>query len=217
MAAPGMAAPKMAAFWMSASWYFCWLWASQKLSSYLTDFEQVKNYFTDFEQVKKTNSKTPLGETGCLCILFWPWPYVTSNPPWLLRPVKVSTSSELYPNTQLFFECLGIQFFNSPLFFLTQSVRLPLFTYPSLCRTYVTYRTPCHASGHQVLPTQTLPRKAEDFPRGENHSKHVPLPTYLAWLQPIYYSSRFVFTHVKTTNILLVVKTLIKNIEQQPH
>ena len=27
-------------------------------------------YFTDFEHVKKTNSKTPVGETGCLSILY---------------------------------------------------------------------------------------------------------------------------------------------------
>ena len=27
-----------------------------------------------------------------------------------------------------------------------------------------------------------LPREAEDFPKGGNHSKHVPLPTYLASL-----------------------------------
>ena len=63
-----------------------------------------------------------------------------------------------------------------------------------------------------------VPRKAEDFLRGDNHSKHVPLPTYLARMQPIHYNSRFVFTHVKTTKILLVVKTLIKkNIEQKPN
>ena len=60
------------------------------------------SYFDDFEQVKKVNKKSPLGETGCLCILFWPWSYVTGSPSWLLRPVKVSTSSELYPKTQLF-------------------------------------------------------------------------------------------------------------------
>ena len=47
--------------------------------------------------------------------LFRPLPHVTSTPPWLLRPMRVSTSSELYPNTWLFFvfECIGIQFFNS--------------------------------------------------------------------------------------------------------
>ena len=42
-----------------------------------------------------------------------PLPCVTGTPPWLLRP-EASTSSELYPDTMLFFcECLGIQFFNS--------------------------------------------------------------------------------------------------------
>ena len=64
-------------------------------------------------------------------------------------------------------------------FFSTQLLRLPLVTYRSLCSTCVTYRTPCHANDHQVLPTQILPREAEDFPTGE-HSKHVPLLTYLA-------------------------------------
>ena len=88
-------------------------------------------------------NKTPLGETGCL-----------SNPYLLLTG------------------CLDIQFFNSPPF-PAQSVRLPLVTYPSLCSTCVTYRTPCHAIGHQVLSTQPLPREAEDFPRGGT-SAHTP-------------------------------------------
>ena len=35
---------------------------------------------------------------------------------------------------------------------LTQSVRLPMVTCPSLCSPCVTYRTLCHAVGHQVLP-----------------------------------------------------------------
>ena len=71
------------------------------------DFEQVKklsSYFADFEQVKKPNSKTSLGETGCIGISFLrPLPCVTGTPPWLLRPMRVSTSSELYPDTWLFF------------------------------------------------------------------------------------------------------------------
>ena len=140
--------------------------------------------------------------------------------------------------------CLGNPYFTywlpkHPVFLftlaLTQSVRLPMVTYASLCSPCVTYGTLCHATGHQVLPTLAtallpIPRGAEDFPRGANHSKHVPLSTYLAWLQPIYYNSRFVFILVKTARILLVVKTLIKkhraatklissheNIEQQPH
>ena len=72
--------------------------------------------------------------------------------------------------------------------FLTQSARLPLVTYPSLCSAYVTYRMPYHASGHQKLPIQPLPRKAEDFPRGGNHSRHMPLLTCLGWLQSVYHN-----------------------------
>ena len=68
----------------------------------------------------------------------------------------------------------------------------------------------------QRLPT-LVPREAEDFHRGNNYSKHVSLSTYLAWLQQIYYNSRLVFIDVKTAEILLVVKNLLKTIEQQPH
>ena len=98
--------------------------------------------------------KTPLGETGCL-----------SNPYFLLTG------------------CLSTQFFDSPSI-LTQSLRLPLVTYPSLCSTSVTYRTPCHAIGHQVLPTQSLPREVEDFPRGDKYFKNVPPLTYLIYFSP---------------------------------
>ena len=31
----------------------------------------------------------------------------------------------------------------------------------------------------------TLPREAEDFPRDGKHAKDVPLPTFLAYLQPV--------------------------------
>ena len=55
-----------------------------------------------------------------------------------------------------------------------------------------------------------IPRETEDFPRGDNHSKQLALPTYLAWLQPINSNSRFVYVHVNTGKLLLVVKTLIK-------
>ena len=108
-------------------------------------------------------NKTPLGETGCL-----------SNPYLLLTG------------------CLDIQFFDYPPF-PTQSVRLPLVTYPSLCSTCVTYRTPCHAIGHQVLPTQALPKEVEDFPRGNTYFKHVPPPTYLIYLSPKWYMRWFLF------------------------
>ena len=77
--------------------------------------------------------------------------------------------------------CLGIQFF---IHSYANTARLPLVTYPSLCSTCVTYRTPCHAIGHQVLPTQPIPRRAEDFPRGDKHFKYVPLLTYLIYFSP---------------------------------
>ena len=55
---------------------------------------------------------------------------------------------------------------------------------PLLCSPCVTYRILCHAIGHPVLPTQPLPREAEDFPRGDKHFKHVPPLTYLICLSP---------------------------------
>ena len=68
--------------------------------------------------------------------------------------------------------------------FPAQSVKLHLVLYHSLCSTSVTYETTCHAIGHQVLPTQPLPREMEAFPRGGSYPKNVPRPTYLASLQP---------------------------------
>ena len=72
--------------------------------------------------------------------------------------------------------------------FPTQSVGLPLVTYSSMCSTCVTYRTPCHASGHQSLPIQPIPSEVEDFRRSDKHFKHVPLLTYL-----IYFSLKEVY------------------------
>ena len=59
-------------------------------------------------------------------------------------------------------------------FFYT--IRTPLVPYHSQCSTCVT---------HQVLPTQTLSREADDFLGGDKHPKDVPLPTFLALLQPV--------------------------------
>ena len=45
--------------------------------------------------------------------------HAAGTPPCLLRPVKVSTSSELYPDyfqLPTFLDCSGTQFFDSPLF-----------------------------------------------------------------------------------------------------
>ena len=164
--------------------------------------------FSNFGQVKNWSySKTFLGETGCLSN-FLGQHHASSTPPWLLRPVKVSTSFELYPNyfwLPIPLHCSSTQFFWFN-FFSTQSVRLPLFIYPSLCSTSVTYRVPCHVSGHQMLPTLPLPRGVDNFPRGGKYSKHVLLLTYLAWLQAIANNSRLIFNRVKIKNVLLVVK-----------
>ena len=100
-----------------------------------------------------------------------PLPCVARTPPWLLRP-EASTSSELYPDTRLFCECLGIQFFNS---------------------SHVTYGTPCHVRGHSHSP-----KEAYYFLRCGNHSKHMAPLTYLTWLQPMCYNSKLVFIHINT-------------------
>ena len=76
--------------------------------SHFADFEQfiIKiSHFADFEQVKQYYQQNSLGRTGCLGIFVFlrPTPCVTGTPPWLLRPVKASTSSELYSDTRLFF------------------------------------------------------------------------------------------------------------------
>ena len=47
----------------------------------------------------------------------------------------------------------------------TQLVRPSSATYPSLCSTCVTYGTPCHAIGHQLLPTQPCYHKCYGFDR----------------------------------------------------
>ena len=106
--------------------------------------------------------------------------HATDTPTWLLRPVKASISSELHPDFFFFVACFS-WFFRDPVFLFTpfpmQSVRLPLATYPSLCNACVTYRTPCHASSHQVLPTQP-------FPIGDKYFKHVLLLIYLIYFSP---------------------------------
>ena len=158
------------------------LWISQKLSSYFSDFEQVKNcnYFANFEQVKKvylfcwlwTSQKinwqqNSRGKNWMPEHFFFVFLTITScHGPSTLASQICECLHQLWalPQHEAFFECLGIQFFNS----LTCNLQ-------------------------DVMPRQRsptlVPREAEGFPRGDNHSKHVPLPTYLAWLQLICYNS----------------------------
>ena len=133
---------------------------------------KIDGYFASFGKVTIFN-KTPLGEKVCL-----------GNPDSLLT------------------DCLSIQVFDSTTLFPTQSVRLPLVTYPLLCSTCVTYGTPYRPIRHQFLPTIPLPRKLKDFSRSGKHSKYVFLIIDLAWLIPFINNSRLIFKHVKIEDFL---------------
>ena len=64
--------------------------------------------------------------------------HVTGTPSWLLRLVKVSNSSELYPDCfrlPAFLDCSGIQFFDSPPF--SQHSHLDHLRYLSLTVQYL--------------------------------------------------------------------------------
>ena len=167
----------MTAYWMAASWMVVILLTFGKSKKIVILLLWVSQFLTWQNSLRRNCIPEQL--SGQLI-------HVTGTPPWLLRPVKVSTSSELYTGYFRLPTFLNVQpsSFLIHLPFLTQSVRLPLVTYLSLCSTSVTYRTPCHASGHQVLPTQPITREVEDFPRGDKYFKHVPPLTYLIYFSP---------------------------------
>ena len=56
-------------------------------------------------------------------------------------------------------------------------------------------RDVCHAIGHQELPTQPLPRKAEDFPRGGYYPEDASLATSLI------NNFALIFKYVKIMNV----------------
>ena len=151
---------------------------------------------------KKLATKLVCWETGCLCIFIFPHPTLSSlTLPWIITrflnsfytfsPAQCMVICDFAPPNP-FFESIGIQFFNLLTCDLWDAM-------------------PCQRS------FTLIPKEAEGFPSGDNHSKHVPLLTYLVWLQPIYYNSRFLFIHANTIKVLLVVKTDKKNINYQPH
>ena len=166
-------------FWLLTSQknnnLFCCLWTSKKNDSLFCYFEQVKKiivYFADFEQVKNNCSfcwlwtslknlisKLLWGETRYQSIFLGH--YLVSqalhpgiSDPWRSPPALSSTPTQGY---FFLFECLGIQFLNS----LTSNFWDAMLC----CRSLI-----------------LLPRVAEDLPKGNNHSKQMPLFTYLAWL-----------------------------------
>ena len=177
-------------------------------------FRQVKNWWSGLWRSQKLplgDIKTPFRrrnwmseQLSGLLIL------ATSIPPCLVRPVKVSTSSERYPDyfwLPTFLDCSGIQFFDSSPYANT-ATPLPV---PHLCDLGDTI--PFYWSPGE-------PRGAEDFPGGGKHPRHVPRLTFLVWLQRIIHTSTLIFNHVKTKDALLVVKSLTKkpcsHINQQP-
>ena len=126
--------------------------------SHFADFEQVItkiSHFDDFEQVKQYYHKIRLRETRCLSIFFFEATALCQGHSTLASqtcrcPLALCSTLTL---GFFFFECVGIRFFNS---------------------SHVSYGTPCSARGHSHSP-----KEAEDFPRGGNHSKHMPPLTYL--------------------------------------
>ena len=132
---------------------------------HFADFEQAItkiSHFAAFEQVKQYYQQNSFGRNRMPRHCFFFEATTLCHRHSTLASQTYEDLHQLWalPDTGLFFECLGIQFFNS---------------------SHVTCRTPCCARGHLHSP-----REVEDFPRGGSYSKHMPLPTYLAWLQPIY-------------------------------
>ena len=94
---------------------------------------------------------------------------------------------------------------------LTRSVRPHLVLFLSLCSTCVTYGTLCGSIGHQVICTNLLPRKAEDFASGgkypnEGASAHI----FKLFATSLIDNSGMVFKHVKIMNVFTCNKEFIK-------
>ena len=133
-----MASPGMAASWDGCSLVF------------LLTLNKSKNLvviFLTLNKLKKLATKLPREKP------------MHPSPILYFQPSPVQSDSRL-PHPTLFFECIGIQFFNS----LTCDLQ--------------------DAMPHQRSLT-LIPREVEDFPRGDRHFKHVPPPpTYLICLSP---------------------------------
>lgn len=100
--------------------------------------------------------------------------HVTDTPPNLSNPPAPSST----PITLL------LLYFTLSLPYLTQSMRLALKPYWSLCSIYVACGIPCCASGDQV-PPNPLPKGVHGIPRGNECPRHMPPLTYLAHLQSV--------------------------------
>ena len=179
---------------------------------HFVDFRKVDidGHFANFGQVKNwPYSKTPFGENGCLSNFLG----YLSMPPALLPGLSdLWRSPPALSSNLTTFDCLLFLIVYASSFLIypfSQHSQLGYFWVPTfgylpqtvqhLCDSQDTM--PCQQSPGVL--TQPLSRKAEDFPRGGKHSKHVLLLTYLAWLQPT------INKHVKNKDALLVVKALL--------
>ena len=131
--------------------------------SHFAAFEQVIikiSHFADFGQFKKYYQQNSLGRNRMPRLFFF-WGHYPVSPALhpgfsdLWRPPPALSAT---PTLGFFFECLGIQFFNS---------------------SHVTYGTPCRARGHSHSP-----KEAEHFLRGEKYFRHMPPLTYLIYFSP---------------------------------
>ena len=130
---------------------------------------------------------------------------------WLLLVLtKLPYENWMLKQLLVFIYCLSIQFFYSPPFFNT-------FSWATFGYLPLTVQHQCYLQ--DAVPFQWSPdaspypsREAEDFPGANNHSKYMPLLTYLDWLQPIIINLRYIVKHVKTRNILFLMKILIKTL-----
>ena len=136
IAASLMAASSISAFWVAAYW----LLESQK---FLVIFQTLwTNYILALQQNSFRRNWMPEQLSGLLI-------YATSTPLWLLRLVKVSTGSEIYPNyfwLPTFCNCS--QFFDSPSF--SKHIQLGYLWLPTS-----PFVTPLLPTGHHVMPTAT--------------------------------------------------------------
>ena len=139
----------------------------------LLTLNKAKIILVTLSKLKKTNSKTPVGETGCLYIAFFlAQPSLASSltllwtiarfldPFYTFSPAHRRVIRNFTPPKP--FECIGIQFFDSH----TCDLRDVM----------LRQRSP--------FPPNPLPREVEDFPRGDRYFKHVPPPAYIIYLSP---------------------------------
>ena len=84
----------------------------------------------------------------------------------------------------LFTGCSSIQFFNSPPFPKHRQLGHTLYLTPQCVQPLYNFWDAIPGDWSPSGSHPTLPREADDFPRSGKDPKDVPLPTFLAYLQP---------------------------------